>query len=230
MELNKQDQSNFSSQDSQKLLSVKNLAHNFDYPLFENISFDLYAQQSIAIIGVSGCGKSTLLNIISSLLQPSSGEVFYKNNEIYKLSIKNLEKLRREELGIVFQSHYLFRGFNVDENLHIAQLLANEVKDTELLKKLKIDHITQQGIGEISGGQQQRVSIARVLNKQPQIIFADEPTGNLDETTAHEVMDVMFDYIFKKKAGMILVTHEKDLANRCDQIYQLHNNKLERIK
>lgn len=230
MELNQENQSNLTPENSQKLLSVKNIAHNFDYPLFDDISFDLYEKQSIAIIGVSGCGKSTLLNIISTLLKPNKGEIYYKNDEIYKLSNKKLELFRRNEFGIIFQSHYLFRGFSVEENLHIAQLLVDEDIDKELLEKLKIDHVLSQGIGEISGGQQQRVSIARVLNKKPKIIFADEPTGNLDNITAHEVMDVMFDYIFKKKAAMILVTHEKELANRCDQIYQLNNNKLERIK
>jgi putative ABC transport system ATP-binding protein len=212
------------------LLEIKQLTHNFDYPLFENLNFDLHSEESIAIIGASGCGKSTLLNILSSLLKPKSGYVQYKNNDIYKLSNKDLIKIRRDEFGIIFQSHYLFRGFNTKENLEISEFLSGEAIDYELLKSLKIEHIINQGIGEISGGQQQRVSIARVLNKKPKIIFADEPTGNLDKETASEVMSVVFDYLLKEKAGMILVTHELDLANQCNKIYKLNNTRLERIK
>jgi putative ABC transport system ATP-binding protein len=212
------------------LLEIKQLTHKFDYPLFENLNFDLHSEESIAIIGASGCGKSTLLNILSSLLKPKSGHVQYNNNDIYKLSNKDLIKIRRDEFGIIFQSHYLFRGFNTKENLEISEFLSGEVIDYELLKSLKIEHIINQGIGEISGGQQQRVSIARVLNKKPKIIFADEPTGNLDKETASEVMGVVFDYLLKEKAGMILVTHELDLANQCNKIYKLNNTRLERIK
>jgi putative ABC transport system ATP-binding protein len=212
------------------LLEVKQLSQNFDYPLFENLELNLHQQESIAIIGVSGCGKSTLLNILSSLLKPMSGEVKYNNNDIYKLSKNELIAMRRDVFGIIFQSHYLFRGFDAQENLQISEFLSGEVIDYELLKHLKIDHILKQGVGEISGGQQQRLSIARVLNKKPKIIFADEPTGNLDNTTAKDVMSVVFDYLSKEKAGMILVTHELELANRCDKVFKLEDKKLQRIK
>ncbi len=98
------------------------------------------------------------------------------------------------------------------------------------MKTLKIDHVLSQGIGELSGGQQQRLSVARILTKRPKVIFADEPTGNLDKNTAKEVMEVLFKYIAYEKAGMILVTHEEDLANLCDKIYRINELKLERIK
>ena len=215
---------------SQTLLEIKNLKHSFDYPLFSDVNFTLEAQQSIAIIGVSGCGKSTLLNILSSLLTPNSGEILYNDNDIYKLSQEQLIALRRDVFGIVFQSHYLFRGFNGIENLQISELLSGESINHKLLEQLKINHILYQGIGEMSGGQQQRLSIARVLNKKPKIIFADEPTGNLDKETAQDVMNVMFDYIFQENAGMILVTHENELAYLCDKVYELDNQILKRIK
>lgn len=213
-----------------QLLEIKSLSHNFDYPLFEDINFTLQERESIAIIGISGCGKSTLLNIVSSLLKPLSGKVIYKNNDIYKLSSQKLMNMRRDDFGIIFQSHYLFRGFNAQENLQISSYLSGHEIDYDLLKELKIDHIINQGVGEISGGQQQRLSIARVLNKKPKIIFADEPTGNLDNETANEVMDVMLNYTLKENAGMILVTHEIDLAKKCDKIYRLRKQKLERIQ
>jgi putative ABC transport system ATP-binding protein len=212
------------------LLKIKDVFHNFDYPLFKNINLTLEKKQSIAIMGISGSGKSTLLNIFCSLLTPISGEVLYDGQNIFNLTKKELLILSRKYFGIIFQAHYLFRGFNAIENLEIASLLTGNDIDQDILKKLKIDHVMTQGVGELSGGQQQRLSIARVLTKQPNIIFADEPTGNLDTQTATEVMDVLFDYIEEKNAGMILVTHEKDIAFRCDNVYELRNNILEKLK
>ena len=212
------------------LLNIKNVSHNFDYPLFENINLTLDNQESIAIIGISGSGKSTLLNIFCSLLAPHHGEVIYDGQNIFNISKKKLLNIRRNDFGIIFQAHYLFRGFDANENLEIASLLTNNSVDTTLLEKLKIDHVMHQAIGELSGGQQQRLSIARVLTKQPKIIFADEPTGNLDKQTASEVMEVLFDYTKSNNAGMILVTHEEEIAYKCDKVYKLNNNKLEQLK
>jgi putative ABC transport system ATP-binding protein len=212
------------------LLQAKGISHTFDYPIFSEIDFTLKQNETIAIIGSSGCGKSTLLNILCSLLKPNSGKVFYKNTEIFNLSQKKLLELRRDIFGIVFQAHYLFRGFTAKENLKIAEFLNDKIIDMELMKTLKIDHVLSQGIGELSGGQQQRLSVARILTKRPKVIFADEPTGNLDKNTAKEVMEVLFKYIAYEKAGMILVTHEEDLANLCDKIYRINELKLERIK
>lgn len=212
------------------LLQAKGISHTFDYPIFSEIDFTLKQNETIAIIGSSGCGKSTLLNILCSLLKPNSGKVFYKNTEIFNLSQKKLLELRRDIFGIVFQAHYLFRGFTAKENLKIAEFLNDKIIDMELMKTLKIDHVLSQGIGELSGGQQQRLSVARILTKRPKVIFADEPTGNLDKNTAKEVMEVLFKYIAYEKAGMILVTHEEYLANLCDKIYRINELKLERIK
>lgn len=212
------------------LLDVRAISHNFDYPLFDNIDFKLHPKESVAIVGMSGSGKSTLLNIFSSLLIPNKGEVYFNNQNICTLSQEKLLKIRRDDFGIIFQSHYLFRGFSAIENLQISELLSEKPIDYELLKKLKIDHIIKQGIGELSGGQQQRLSCARVLTKQPKIIFADEPTGNLDTQTAHDLIDVLFDYVSSHNAGLVMVTHENDIAFRCDKVYKLQGYKLEQIK
>lgn len=212
------------------LLKVVGVSHNFDYPLFNDINLTLNRKEKIAIIGSSGSGKSTLLNIFSSLLIPTSGELYFNNINILKQNKKELLKIRRDDFGIIFQSHYLFRGFNSIENLHITELLNNVKIDEELLKKLNIDHIMKQGIGEISGGEQQRLSCARVLIKKPKIIFADEPTGNLDTKTALEVIDILFDYIEENDAGMIIVTHDEDIAYKCDRVYKLNEYKLEQLK
>jgi len=212
------------------LLNVEQVTHKFDYPLFNNINLQLKEQETIAIIGVSGTGKSTLLNIFCSLLNPNSGSILFNEKNIYKLKENELTKLRRYDFGIIFQAHYLFRGFNASENLQISEFLSTKELDVDLLKQLKIDHVLHQGVGALSGGQQQRLSIARVLSKRPKIIFADEPTGNLDNQTANEVIDVLFDYTFKNNAGMILVTHEKELAYKCDIVYELKNEQLQRLK
>jgi putative ABC transport system ATP-binding protein len=215
---------------SQLLLEAKNLSHKFDYDLFSQINISLNKKESIAIIGKSGSGKSTLLNILSSLLKPFTGEVFFKNKNIYSIKKDELLKIRRENFGIIFQAHYLFRGFTAKENLDIATLLSRNSIDTELLKQLDIEHVLNQGIGELSGGQQQRLSIARVMTKKPSIIFADEPTGNLDKDTANIVMESLFNYIKTNEAGLILVTHEDELAYKCDKVYKLEDLELQELK
>lgn len=212
------------------LLNATNISHKFDYELFHNINLTLKKQQSIAIIGMSGSGKSTFLNILSSLLKPFSGEVIFNDEDIYSLKQKKLLNIRREDFGIIFQAHYLFRGFSASENLDIATLLSGNEIDNDLLKQLNIDYVMKQGVGELSGGQQQRLSIARVLTKKPKIIFADEPTGNLDKETANMVVDTLFNYIKSNNAGLILVTHETDLAMKCDKVYKLEDLKLQELK
>lgn len=212
------------------LLQAKNLSHEFDYELFKEINLSLYKKESIAIIGTSGSGKSTLLNILSSLLKPTKGSVDFKSKDMYALKQNELLKIRRDDFGIIFQAHYLFRGFSAIENLEIATFLSSEEVDHNLLKELKIEHVLKQGVGELSGGQQQRLSIARVMTKKPQIIFADEPTGNLDKDTAKIVMDTLFNYIRNNNAGLVLVTHENELAMRCDKVYKLEELKLQELK
>ncbi|WP_122893377.1 ABC transporter ATP-binding protein [Arcobacter peruensis] len=212
------------------LLQANNISHKFDYELFNNITLSLQKKQSIAIIGMSGSGKSTLLNILSSLLKPVEGEVLFNDEEIYSLKQKELLNIRRNDFGIIFQAHYLFRGFSASENLDISTLLSGEELDMQLLSDLKINHVLSQGVGELSGGQQQRLSIARIMTKKPKIIFADEPTGNLDKDTANIVMGTLFNYIKNNDAGLILVTHESDLAYQCDKVYKLEDLVLQELK
>ncbi|MDR0665857.1 MAG: ABC transporter ATP-binding protein [Campylobacteraceae bacterium] len=207
-------------------LSVKNLSHSFDYPLFNDISFELPSKSSVSITGGSGSGKSTLLHICSTLLKPNRGEIFFEGKSLYKLNADELINIRRNDVGIIFQSHFLFKGFSAFENIELSSVLTGLPLEDELLKKLGISHILKQKPGDISGGQQQRVSIARVLSKKPKIIFADEPTGNLDTSTAAEVTELLFDYIKSNNAVLFLVTHDLNLAKRCDMSYKLENLEL----
>ena len=208
------------------LLSATNIAHSFDYELFSNINFSLQEQQSIAIVGRSGSGKSTLMHIFSSFIKPNEGEVTLLGKNIYQLNEQSVEALRRNDLGIIFQAHYLFKGMTALMNVEIATLLSNQTIDNTLLEQLEIKELMHQKIGELSGGQQQRVSIARVLSKKPKVIFADEPTGNLDKETAKLVMKVLLDYIKRENAGLILVTHDEEMAKLCDQSFRLEQQEL----
>ena len=211
---------------SQTLLTAKNIAHKFDYELFSNINLELKEKESIAIVGRSGSGKSTLLHIFSTFIKPNRGEVTLLGKNIYSLSEEEMEKLRRYDLGIIFQAHYLFKGMSALDNIEIATLLSKEKIDNALLERLEIKKLMQQKIGELSGGQQQRVSIARVLSKKPKIIFADEPTGNLDKETAKLVMEVLLEYIEKNSAALILVTHDVDMAKLCSRSFKLEQKVL----
>jgi putative ABC transport system ATP-binding protein len=212
------------------LLSAQNLSHSFDYELFSDISLELNRNESIAIIGISGSGKSTLLHLLSTLLRPNRGSVEILGEDVFAMKPKQLSNLRRNELGLVFQQHYLFRGFSGYENLEVAQILSKEPIEEELLHRLDIAHCIHQKVTELSGGQQQRVSIARVLTKKPTIIFADEPTGNLDNVTAKDVMELFFNYIAEHQAGMVLVTHDENLAHMCDRVYRLQDRELHRVQ
>jgi putative ABC transport system ATP-binding protein len=212
------------------LLDARDITHKFDYDLFEDINLSLKKGQSIAITGESGSGKSTLLHILSSLLKPDNGKIIYNNDNIYDSNTDELLNIRKNHFGIIFQAHYLFRGFSAIENLKISELLCDNDIDEKMLAQFKIDKIMNQQVGELSGGQQQRVSIVRILTKKPKVIFADEPTGNLDEDTSSEVMSVLFDYVKQNDAGIILVTHDKTIANQCDTVFKIENYKLKLIK
>jgi putative ABC transport system ATP-binding protein len=208
------------------LLHTNNLSHAFDYPLFNHVNFSLDSKQSKAIIGRSGSGKSTLLHILSTFLKPNQGQVTLFGEDLYQHTTSEIEALRRYDIGVIFQFHYLFKGMSALQNIHIASMLSGEDIDPQILKALEIDTLMHKRVGDLSGGQQQRISIARVLSKQPRIIFADEPTGNLDYQTASLVMEILLSYIQQHDAGLILVTHDANIAKACDATYQLHNQQL----
>ncbi len=211
---------------STTLLKATGISHSFDANLFSNVDFSLAPYESAAIVGRSGSGKSTLLHIFSTFIQPNEGYVELLEKDIYSLKEKEIEALRRYDIGIIFQFHYLFKGMSAMENIEVATMLSGSEIEDSLLEKLEIKELMHQKIGELSGGQQQRISIARVLSKKPRIIFADEPTGNLDKETAELVMDVLFDYIKDRGAGLVLVTHDEAMAARCDSIYKLEDKVL----
>ena len=212
------------------LLKATNIAHAFDYQLFSNVNLEVKKRESIAILGRSGSGKSTLLHILSTFITPNQGQVELFGKKIYELNEDDIEAIRRYDLGIIFQAHYLFKGMTAKENIEIGTILSKQSIDDKLIQRLEIAETMKQKIGELSGGQQQRVSIARVLCKKPKIIFADEPTGNLDKETATLVMDVILEYIQEHNASLILVTHDESMAMMCNSRYKLENRELTKFQ
>lgn len=213
------------------LVEMWGVSHKFDVVLYNDIALRLKPTQSLAILGASGSGKSTILNHLSTLLPPQSGQINLAHlQNIYSLNEKQLLHLRQKILGIIFQTHYLFRGFNVMQNLQIAELIAHTQIDMEMLEEFGIGHTLKQQIGELSGGQQQRLSIARVLTKRPKILLADEPTGNLDKDTAISIMSYLLSYVKKQGAALVLATHDKEIAELCTNIVLLENKTLRQIQ
>ncbi len=214
----------------QVLIEGEGLTHGFDRILFSNVSVAVEAGQSVAVMGRSGSGKSTLLHILAGLLPPQGGSVRLLGEAIYALPKKRREAIRRYETGVVFQSHYLFKGLSARENVQIAAILADREISETLYERLEIADVIDHRVSELSGGQQQRVSLARVLAKEPRILFADEPTGNLDIATAEAVLDTLLDYVRTRRGALFLVTHDPAVALRCDRILRLENGTLEAVE
>ncbi len=209
------------------MIKAINISHAFEKPLYNGVNLHIKPKESLAILGVSGSGKSTLLSHLATMLKPNSGTIsLLEHQDIYALNSKKLLELRRLKVGIVFQSHYLFKGFSALENLQVASILAKQEINHSLLEQLGIAHTLKQGVGELSGGQQQRLSIARVLSKKPKIIIADEPTGNLDTTSANQVISMLQNYITEKEGALVLATHDENLAFTCSQVYRLEKEVL----
>lgn len=199
------------------LLNAKELSFSYDTLLFSKLNLSLDEGESLAIRGASGCGKSTLLHILSSLLKPFKGQVFYKDQDIYALSEDERLLIRRLDFGIIFQSHYLFKGFLAYENIELASILSGQEIDLNICEELGILSLIENKITKLSGGEQQRTSIARVLCKKPRLIFADEPTGNLDPKNAINVMKILKTYVQKQGAALVFITHDEYLASFCDK-------------
>ena len=207
------------------MIKVRNLTHYYNKDLaLKNINLEIKKGQFIAIIGESGSGKSTLLSILSTLLKPTSGEIIYENIN-YK-DIKNIDDFRRESIGFIFQFHYLINYLSVKENINLANEKASKEEIFDLLKLLGIENLIDKYPNEISGGQRQRVAIARALINNPKIIFADEPTGNLDSKNSLNVFE-LFKTFANKGTTIIVATHDKSLAELANKIYEVKDGKIE---
>ena len=206
------------------MIKVTNLSHYYNKDLaLKDINLEIKKGEFVSIIGESGSGKSTLLSVLSTLLKPSSGEVVYEDTN-YK-NIKNIDNFRRENIGFIFQFHYLINYLSVKENINLANEKASKEEIFELLRLLGIENLIDKYPNEISGGQRQRVAIARAMVNNPKVIFADEPTGNLDSKNSLNVFD-LFKTLTKKGTTVIVATHDKNLALKADIPYEVKDGKL----
>ena len=207
------------------MMTITNLTHYYNKDLaLENINLEIKSGEFIAIIGESGSGKSTLLSVLSTLLKPTSGDIVYENTN-YK-DIKNIDDFRKNNIGFIFQFHYLINYLSVKENINLANEKASKEEIFNLLKLLGIENLIDKYPNEISGGQRQRVAIARALINNPKIIFADEPTGNLDSKNSLNVFE-LFKTLANIGTTIIVATHDKSLAELANKIYEVKDGKIE---
>ncbi|MBP9490046.1 MAG: ABC transporter ATP-binding protein [Aliarcobacter sp.] len=207
------------------MMTITNLTHYYNKDkALENINLEIKNGEFIAIIGESGSGKSTLLSVLSTLLKPTSGDIVYENIN-YK-DIKNIDDFRKNNIGFIFQFHYLINYLSVKENINLANEKASKEEIFDLLKLLGIENLINKYPNEISGGQRQRVAIARALINNPKIIFADEPTGNLDSINSLNVFE-LFKTFANKGTTIIVATHDKSLAQLANKIYEVKDGKIE---
>lgn len=193
----------------------------------DDVNFAVREQEFVAIIGKSGSGKSTLLHMIGGLDTPTSGEVYVGDKALGKLSKEHLAIFRRRKVGFVFQSYNLVPDLNVYENVVLPIELDGKHIDREfvdeILELLQLDEKREALPNTLSGGQQQRVAIARAIASKPSIILADEPTGNLDTATSHDVMGLLKMVARQFKQTVILITHDQDIAQMADRIVRIED-------
>ena len=223
------------------MISVKNLTRNFssgeaEVKALKGVSFDINSGELVAIIGKSGSGKSTLLNIIGGLDKATGGTVCVGGMNVSSMPEKQLVKFRREFLGMIFQFHYLLKDFTALENVFLPAFMAGVSKKHAMEKaeellcavglKERMSHLPS----ELSGGERQRVSVARSLVNNPELILADEPTGNLDPANAEAVGNLLFSLSEKYGKTLILVTHDMNLASKGQIKYSIENGQLQELE
>ena len=200
--------------------------------VLDDISITIKQRMMYSIIGPSGSGKSTFLKIIGGLLKPTEGRVFIEGENITEYSEKQLAELRTNRVGFIFQHYNLIPFLTVKENILLQVRLARkdvaifQLRYEELLNDLDIGAKENEYVGKLSGGEQQRVAIARCMLMDPQVILADEPTGNLDEKRTKETMKFMRRIAMERKATVIIVTHDYQVCSYCDSVLSLENAKL----
>ena len=196
-----------------------------DIKVLKNINFVINKNERVAIIGESGSGKTSLLMLMSGLENPTTGSIFFDNEDFSKISEKKKSQIRKKKIGLIFQQFYLIPNYTALENvmfpMQINQIHDEKKKANSILSDVGLAHRKNNLPSELSGGEQQRVAIARAISFNPEIILADEPTGNLDRKNTELVSDLLLNYSYKKKISLILVTHNMNLAKKCDKVIKL---------
>ena len=224
------------------LLELDNIYKKYDVPsgkapltVLSNISLHIKRGETIAVVGPSGSGKSTLLNIMGALDKPTSGSVIFDGKNLAEMSENELAYIRNTEIGFIFQLHHLLPQCTVLENVLIPTIPQNKKRSNRELQNRAKKLLGEVGLenhfdyfpAQLSGGELQRVAVVRALINRPKLLLADEPTGSLDQTSAHNLGQILIDLNRAENVTLIVVTHSHDLAKRMDTVYNLHNGRLE---
>ncbi|MAJ58276.1 MAG: ABC transporter ATP-binding protein [Candidatus Pelagibacter sp.] len=201
-----------------------------DIKVLKNINFVINKNERVAIIGESGSGKTSLLMLMSGLEKPTTGSIFFNNENFSNISEEKKTQIRKKKIGLIFQQFYLIPNYTALENVMFPMQI-NKIKDEKkkaglILSNIGLAHRKNNLPSELSGGEQQRVAIARAISFNPKIILADEPTGNLDRKNTELVSDLLINYTYKKKISLILVTHNMSLAKKCDRVIKLLDGRI----
>lgn len=214
-----------------EILKIKDLSKTYGKDeakvnALNNVNLEIHKGEFVVIVGKSGSGKSTLLHIMTGLETPTKGDVFIDNIKISSLNEKERSLLRKENIGLIFQSYNLIPVLTVEENIKLPTINTNNKDEdyvNELMALLSLDNRKTHLPNELSGGQQQRVAIARALVNKPSIIFADEPTGNLDTKTELEVLNLLKESQKKYKQTIVMITHNMDIIKYADRVIHIED-------
>ncbi|MCA6085470.1 ABC transporter ATP-binding protein [Candidatus Endomicrobiellum agilis] len=216
-------------------IRVENLNKNYkkkdspDVKVLKNVNLEIISGQKIALTGPSGAGKSTLIHILGLMDRPTSGKVYIDDVDCFEGDDKYLCIMRKKNIGFVFQFHYLMPDFTVLENILLPVWGEKNIKFKQaqnILEKVGLLHWQNHFPNELSGGEQQRAALARALINNPQVIFADEPTGNLDRVTGVEIEKLLFESSSQTGSTLVLVTHNDDLASKTDKVIKMTDGKI----
>jgi lipoprotein-releasing system ATP-binding protein len=225
---------------SEPLIRVQHLAKTYhdgerELRILTDVSCAFEAGEAVAIVGQSGCGKSTLLNLLGALDRPTSGKIVLEGQDLAAMSGHALNTMRLNHMGFIFQFHHLLPELRAWENVAMPRLIVGEAsgeakrKAMELLDRVGLADRANHIPAKLSGGEQQRVSLARALANDPRVILADEPTGNLDEEMGQQVMNLLWEMTRGRNRLLIIVTHEKRIAQNADRTLLLHAGQLEKV-
>ena len=213
-----------------KNVNLKYQIGNDTIKVLKNVNLETKKNESISIVGESGSGKTSLIMLAGGLEKATSGKIFFEDQEISKMNEDEVSKIRRKNIGIVFQSFYLIPNYTAVENVALT-LELNSLKNPneqakELLDRFGLKNRFNNLPSQLSGGEQQRVAIARAIAMRPKLILADEPTGNLDSENSQMIADILFKYIKEEKSSLIMVTHDPKLADKAKRKIKIKDGKI----